>query len=98
MPIKGKLEVSIKFTELPTEVETDKNGWKKFKVDCEGHTVTVHMRARMWMKIEEAKQKYPTWRAVVTGKAGLFEGQDFLLLEPNVQVFGTKPQPPSDPD
>src|SRR5262249_13047896 len=67
MPTPGKLEVTIKINELPTEVTTNKNGWKEFKLDCGGRIVAVSLRPRMWTKIEEAAK---SWRFCTATLAG----------------------------
>lgn len=95
MPIPGKLEVTIKINAVPPEPEvtTDKNGWKRFNIDCEGRTVTVSLRPRMWLKLTEAAQNWPLWVAAITGQMGQSQGQGFILKEPALQVFERKPRP-----
>ncbi|APR83874.1 Hypothetical protein A7982_09223 [Minicystis rosea] len=95
MPITGKLEVTIKIHELPTEVTTDKNGWKHFRIECSGRPVDVALRPRMWNKLEEAKANYPLWVAAITGTMGQPVGHGFVLDEPALQVFERKPRPPA---
>jgi hypothetical protein len=97
MPTPGKLEVTIKINELPSEVTTDKNGWKGFKLDCGGRIVSVNLRPRMWGKIEEAAKQYPLWLAVISGQMGQQNGTGFALVEPAVQTFERKPPPPREP-
>jgi hypothetical protein len=97
MPISGKLEVTIKINQLPDEVTTDKNGWKRFRIDCGGRPVDVSVRPRMWLKLEEAKTNYPQWVAVISGTMGPSAGQGFTLTEPALQVFEKKAPPPPEP-
>jgi hypothetical protein len=97
MPIPGKLEVTIKINELPTDVTTDKNGWKRFRIDCGGRPVDVALRPRMWQKLEDAKANYPMWVAAITGTMGQSVGQGFVLAEPALQVFERKPRPETPP-
>jgi hypothetical protein len=40
MPIAGKLEITIKITELP-EVKTIENGLQYFELDCNGRIFSV---------------------------------------------------------
>jgi hypothetical protein len=107
MDTPGKLEVILKINQLPIAVNTDKNGWKQFVIDCSGRRVSVSIRPRMWTKLEEAAKSYPHWVAAITGLMGPSQGQGFTLLEPAVQVFERKvkeappaapeaPAPPSD--
>lgn len=94
MPIAGKLEVTIKIHELPTDVTTNKHGWKEFRIDCGGRPVAVSLRPRMWNRLAEAAAQWPEWVATITGQMGAPLGQGFLLAEPAVQVFERKPKPP----
>jgi hypothetical protein len=93
MPTAGKLEVLIKINELPTDVTTDKNGWKAFKLDCGDRIVSVSLRPRMWNKIEEAAKQWPLWLAAISGGMGQSIGTGFVLSEPSVQVFERKQKP-----
>lgn len=93
MPTPGKLEVTIKINELPADVTTDKNGWKRFRLDCSGRPVEIWLRPRMWTKIEEASKQWPLWLATITGVPGQQIGAGFKLEEPAVQVFERKPRP-----
>lgn len=99
MATPGKLEVTIKINQLPTEVATNKNGWKEFRLDCGGRTVQVSLRPRMWNKIEEAAKQWPMWLAAISGQMGAPLGTGFVLTEPAVQVFERKPKdaPPAEP-
>ena len=97
MAIPGKLEVTIKINELPTEVTTNKNGWKEFKLDCGGRIVAVSLRPRMWTKIEEAAKSWPLWLATISGQMGQPVGTGFVLAEPAVQTFERKPPAPKPP-
>lgn len=97
MPTPAKLEVTLKINQLPTEVTTDKNGWKSFTLDAQGRPVSVALRPRMWAKIEECAKSYPLWLAVISGTMGPSQGQGFVLVEPAVQVFERKAPPPQTP-
>jgi hypothetical protein len=97
MPIPGKLEVTIKINQLPDDVTTDKNGWKRFRIDCGGRPVDVALRPRMWTKLEEASKNWPLWLAAITGTMGQSVGQGFILAEPAVQTFERKPRPETPP-
>lgn len=90
MPIPGKLEVTIKIHEVPTEVTTKSNGWKEFTLDCGGRPVLITVRPRMWIRLEEAAATYPLWVASITGQMGAAHGKGFVLTEPALQVFERK--------
>lgn len=93
MALTGKLEVTIKINQLPSEVTTNKNGWKEFLVELGARSAQVALRPRMWAKLEEAAAKFPHWIGVISGQMGedLTKGC-FRLLEPNLQVFEYKPK------
>ncbi len=95
MPTPGKLEVTIKINQLPTEVTTTTNGWKEFGLDCGGRTVTVALRPKLFAKLEAAATQYPEWVAAITGQMGSLTSGGFVLVEPNLQVFERKPKSPS---
>ena len=92
MPIAGKLELTIKISALPADVTTNKNGWKEFRVDCDGRLVSVTLRPRMWSRLTEAAAAWPQWSAAITGQMGAAIGHGFALAEPAVQVFERKPR------
>jgi len=96
MALSGKLEVTIKINELPSEVTTTKNGWKEFHIDLGTRSAITAMRPRLWTRMEEASRAFPHWIAVITGQMGEDVGKGcFRLLEPNVQVFEYKPKTPA---
>lgn len=96
MALVGKLEVTIKINRLPTEVTTDKNGWKEFQVDFGKRGARVSLRPRMWNRLEQAANTHPHWIAVITGQMGDdVQKGIFKLLEPNLQVFEYTPKTPS---
>jgi hypothetical protein len=97
MPVPGKLEITIKINALPDEVVTDKNGWKGFKLDCGGRIVSVNLRPRMWLKLEQASKDWPLWLASITGTMGQSVGTGFILVEPAVQTFERKAREPAPP-
>ena len=98
MALSGKLEVTIKINQLPSEVTTTKNGWKEFQIELGTRSAILAMRPRLWTRLEEASRAFPHWIAVITGQMGedLAKGC-FRLLEPNVQVFEYKPKAPAPP-
>ncbi|UJR87298.1 MULTISPECIES: hypothetical protein [Sandaracinus] len=94
----ARLDVTLKLSELPRGVMTRaKDGWKEFRVDCDGRAVSIAMRPRVWNKLEQAAKELPDWVASITGKMGPPTREGFVLLEPGVQVFERKSKAP-DPE
>jgi hypothetical protein len=92
MAIQGKLELTIKISELPVDVSVDKNGWKSFDLDCDGQILSVTVKPKVFKKLEDAQANYPQWVAAIAGKMGEATETGFVLLEPNIQVFEKKPK------
>ena len=90
----GKLEVTIKINELPTDVQTNKDNCKIFQLDCDGQVVEVIVKPKIWKKLEDAAANYPMWVAAIDGKMGESTSKGFVLLEPSIQVFEKKPKEP----
>jgi hypothetical protein len=90
--ITGKLEITIKINEFPADVQTVENGWKSFDVDCEGKTVSVTVKPKVFKKLEDAQANYPQWVGAIAGKLGYIGKDGFVLEEPNIQVFEHKPK------
>ena len=90
----GKLELTIKNNELPNNVETNKDNWKTFELDCDGRVVSVTVKPKIWKKLEDAAANYPMWVAAIGGKMGESTSNGFVLSDPNIQVFEKKPKEP----
>ena len=90
----GKLELIIKINELPLDVQTNKDNWKTFELDCDGRVVPVTVKPKIWKKLEDAAANYPQWVAAIGGKMGESTSDGFVLSEPNIQVFEKKPKEP----
>jgi len=94
MSVGGKLELTIKITELP-DAATVENGWKSFEVDCEGQIISVTVKPKVWKKLEDAQANFPLWVAAIVGKMGQSTEKGFVLAEANIQVFEKKPKEPA---
>ena len=79
----------LKFGEMPTGVETDKNGWKNFEVECGGRVVKLRVRPKNWLKLEQAQKEWPQWVAAAGGLLEVVEG-GLVMPEANIQVFERK--------
>lgn len=93
MTVSGKLEVTIKISELP-EAKTVENNWKHFEVDCDGQLVSITVKPKIWKKLEEAQSNFPLWVAAIAGQIGDKTDKGFVLNNPNIQVFERKPKEP----
>jgi len=76
----GKLEVIIKINELPNNVQTNKDNWKIFQLDCDGWVVFVTVKAKIWKKLEDAATNYPLWVAAISGKMGESTSKGFCAI------------------
>ncbi|PSB14534.1 fertility inhibition FinO-like protein [Phormidesmis priestleyi ULC007] len=102
MPVNGKLELTIKISEFPSDVKTE-NNLKTFEIDCDGQIVSVTLKPKMFKKLEDAQTNFPMWVAAnsfaapkaFAGKMGQPTGKGFVLAEANIQVFEKKPKEPA---
>lgn len=94
----GRLEVNIKITELPNWVETVKRGWQRLCINAEGQIIEMKVRPRIWNKLLQANEKYPSWMASITGKMGSRIKNGFVLLEPAVQIYERNSQESTPPE
>lgn len=92
MPTSGKLELTIKINEMPTDIRTVENGWKEFDLDCDGQLVRVKVKPKVFKKLEQAQESYPMWVAAIAGRMGEALQGGFVLDQPNIQVFERKPK------
>lgn len=92
MPTAGKLELTIKINEMPTDIRTVENGWKEFDLDCDGQLVRVKIKPKVFKKLEQAQESYPMWVAAIAGRMGEPLQGGFVLDQPNIQVFERKPK------
>ncbi len=90
--VAGRLELTIKINELPP-TRTVKHERLRFEIDCDGRTIRVTLRPRVWKKLQQAQENYPVWTAVITGQMGNPIPKGFILENPVIQVFEKKPKP-----
>ena len=89
--IQGKLEITIKISELPTAVAVE-NGWQRIEIDCDGRIIEMVVKPKVFKKLTDAQANFPEWVAAIAGKMGEATENGFVLLEPNIQVFEKKPK------
>ena len=65
MSVPGKLEATIKISELPTS-EVVENGWRQFTIDCDGRQVSATVNRRS-EKADNRHEQYESWVAAITG-------------------------------
>ena len=94
MTVSGKLELTIKISEFPSDVKTE-NNLKTFEIDCDGQIISVAVKPKMFKKLEDAQANFTMWVAAVAGKMGQPTEKGFVLIEPNIQVFEKKPKEPA---
>lgn len=92
MPVSGRMEITLKISEFPTDARTVTNGWKEFEVDTGEKLVTIQVKPKVFKKLEEAQQNYPMWVAAIVGKMGAATPKGFILDAPAIQVFEKKPK------
>ena len=92
MPTNGKLEITIKISELP-EVKTVENGLQYFELDCNGRIFSVTVKPKVWKKLTDAQVNFPMWVGAIAGQLGAITPDGFILDQPNIQVFEKKPKP-----
>ena len=94
MTVSGKLELTIKISELPNAA-TVESSWKSFEIDCDGQIISVTVKPKVWKKLEDAQSNFPMWVAAIAGKMGQPTKKGFVLAEPSIQVFEKKPKEPA---
>ena len=90
MSTLGKMEITVKITEFPTNVKTNDNGWKQFEINASGRIVTITVKPKLFKKLESAQADYPQWICAVTGGLGEKPETGFVLDNPSLQVFERK--------
>jgi hypothetical protein len=60
MATTGKLELTIKISELP-EVKIVENGLQYFELDCNGQIFSVTAKPKVWKKFTDAQVNFPIW-------------------------------------
>lgn len=92
--IAGQLDpLTIKISALPQAQEIE-NGWQEFTVDIGSAIVTVKVRPRIWRNLVEGSERYSNWMAIIIGKMGKLTDTGFILEQPGIQIFESKPSEP----
>lgn len=91
MSVPGKLEATIKISQLPTS-EVVENGWLHFTIDCDGRQVSMTVKPKVWKKLTTAAEQYVDWVAAVSGRVGELTPDGFVLENSSIQAFERKPK------
>ena len=78
MPTNGKLEITIKISELP-KVKTIESGLQYFELDCNGQIFSVAVTPKIWRKLTDAHVNFPVWVAAIAGQLGAMTPNEFIL-------------------
>ncbi|MEW6495329.1 MAG: fertility inhibition FinO-like protein, partial [Cyanobacteriota bacterium] len=79
--IQGKLEVVVKINELP-QFKTVENNWIQFQVDCDGRIMTATVKPKVWKKLTDAQENYPSWVGAIAATLGQQTENGFILENP----------------
>jgi sRNA-binding protein len=92
MAIPGKLEVTLKITQLP-QAQPAASGTMLFAIQAQGRIVVVEVKNKQWNTLKKAAEQYPHWVAAITGPPGAAIEGGFRLENPSIQVFEKKLKP-----
>ena len=92
MAIPGKLDVTLKITQLP-QAKPASAQTVLFAVQADAQTVVVELKNKAWNTLKTAAETYPQWVAAITGPMGEAIEGGFRLVNPAVQVFEKKAKP-----
>lgn len=91
MPLVGKIDIALKFSQMPNKIK-DSGVDKEFLLNAEGKEVTIRVNNKLFQKLQQANEKYPSWVALVEGKMGHATDKGFVVEEASLQVFEKKPK------
>ena len=105
---KAQMDITVKISELPSEVNTNEQGIKEFYVKTNEREVFIAINSKQYNKLVTAQQTWPSWIGRIAGKLGQATKDGFILDQANVQVFekvvkssttdNTKSQPSDKPN
>jgi hypothetical protein len=53
-----------------SNIQTNKDNWKIFQLQCDGRVVSVTVKPKIWKKFEDAVANYPQRVAAISDKMG----------------------------
>lgn len=84
---KAQMDITVKISELPSEVNTNEQGIKEFYVKANEREVFIAINSKQYNKLVTAQQTWPSWIGRIAGKLGQATKDGFILDKANVQVF-----------
>lgn len=90
MSLTGKIDISLKFSELPNKVIDASPKTKQFLLNVDNVEVSVTLDSKLFQRLEHAHKSFPSWVALLEGKMGKATEKGFILDEPKLQVFEKK--------
>ena len=90
MATTGKLELTIKISELP-EVKTVENGLQYFELDCNGRIFAVTVKPKVWKKLTDAQANWTMWVAAIAGQMGAMTPEGSILMYLLVHLYRWMP-------
>lgn len=84
---KAQMDITVKISELPTEVNTNEQGVKEFFVTANERQVFIAINSKQYNKLVTAQQTWSSWIGRIAGKLGQATKDGFILDKANVQVF-----------
>lgn len=84
---KAQMDITVKISELPSEVNTNEQGIKEFYVKANEREVFIAINSKQYNKLVTAQQTWPSWIGRIAGKLGQSTKDGFILDKANVQVF-----------
>lgn len=91
MSLIGKIDIALKFSEMPNQI-IDHGAHKEFLLNADGTEVIISLQNKLFQRLQQANEKYPSWVALVEGKMGPSTDRGFILNNAGLQVFEKKPK------
>ena len=96
--VSGHLELTVKFSELPTPVQVQAG--LKIGIQTDRALVVAIVPPKAWKKLAQAADAWPHWVAALRGhlgaQAGAAAGPVIVLEQPALQVLEKKAKPAAD--
>jgi hypothetical protein len=84
---KAQMDITVKISELPNDVNTNEQGVKEFFITANERQVFIAINSKQYNKLVTAQQTWSSWIGRIAGKLGQATKDGFILDKANVQVF-----------